>query len=1004
MKFGERFLSSQYAPWSEHYVDYSRLKRLLRELFDLDDEASSSASVVTRRRRPSPHRRTRSHGWIAPEEEEGEGEGGEGGWGRRRVVVVDSTPPSRDDGDAPRPHPPSSSSSSSSLGRLTTTGSFESELKFELRKSLYFLLSRTGELISDLSNLAVRRRSTSDDVRAIMTEAWREASSADADDEHRPPPPMMTGIDDAIGGGGGGGGGGIGGVADPRREIRDRLLGVVENLRTDYLVVIGGKLLLLLEFVEYNVEAIIKIVKKHDKLLAEWEGSHLDRDGGCRYSRLRREYLPRFAVFSSDPNVRCLFGAAADAGNDRNDSGRADGGMGNVGGGGGGVAAAAAGRGSESGGGFGGWDVVQWELGVALRELFELEGTLRGGASTMTRTTTTTRFGGVDAMDAPSIARPGPQQSHRRSFSAMGLLRRGLSSVGLFDDATKEAEVRPLVRTHVKSASHLSGFFANGGLGRPIESIMNRSSTFVGLGGLELSLSASTGRSECTARRFFEPMMYRIRSQRRRMGQTHNRYESMIYAHEMLGITGTRHVDDGSGSADVMLESIRRQSIGSEADGKMMMIMEETYSTYPTVSSFSKLLNLASAGLFMCNFNIIAPTSGLYANLSLNMVLMGRFLIGFGSTRVINRRYIADYYSIEDRTSGMADFVFSSALGMTAGPAIAASLSIVAPSNQSPTNSYWTIETAPGYVMFVLWSAYLCCNLMFFEEPDRNNHSEKNSSVSSSKAITMPSESIPLLNVASASSSRVQVEKGGPSYAASIPCETSPLLILASVFRVSMSSVNIPVLVTMILLTLLKSVLETLSSSAPTISRHYFGWGVNSSGIYLAAQASFVLPTTFFISQISRKQDDRELILGTLLVMFVGILGFLEYGEGVERVDHTGGYSESRFIFFGIVIFSACNALEVPTMGLLSKTIPKSLANGVLNAGLLATEAGTIGRVLGDIWFSRATFMGLDQMLDRTFAPMCAMVGLAIVVALFSYPYLQPNFQADSEDEDDDDD
>jgi hypothetical protein len=90
--------------------------------------------------------------------------------------------------------------------------------------------------------------------------------------------------------------------------------------------------------------------------------------------------------------------------------------------------------------------------------------------------------------------------------------------------------------------------------------------------------------------------------------------------------------------------------------------------------------------------------------------------------------------------------------------------------------------------------------------------------------------------------------------------------------------------------------------------------------------------------------------------------------------------------------------------GLLSKTIPKSLAKGVLNAGLLATEAGTSGRVLGDVWFSRATFMGLDQMLNRTFVPMCAMVGLAIVAALASYPYLQPNFQADSEDEDDEDD
>ena len=57
---------------------------------------------------------------------------------------------------------------------------------------------------------------------------------------------------------------------------------------------------------------------------------------------------------------------------------------------------------------------------------------------------------------------------------------------------------------------------------------------------------------------------------------------------------------------------------------------------------------------------------------------------------------IADYYSLENRTSGMADFVSASALGMALGPAIAASLSIVAPVGHSDINSFWTIETAPG--------------------------------------------------------------------------------------------------------------------------------------------------------------------------------------------------------------------------------------------------------------------------------------------------------------------
>jgi hypothetical protein len=267
---------------------------------------------------------------------------------------------------------------------------------------------------------------------------------------------------------------------------------------------------------------------------------------------------------------------------------------------------------------------VQWELGVALRELFELDRALRGEKA---------------AAPPPLSARP----RHARSNSAMGLLHASLRRVG-FAAATAAAagdgiaeEARSLVRrAHVKSSSHLSGLFAASA--RPPEAARNRSSSFLGLGGFgaDPSSSSTVGAAATTTtttttsgRRgtFFEPMMYRIRSHRRRIGQTHNRYQSMIYAHEMLGMTGKHHVEDGekypmmhsvregSGSSADVLDKIRRQSIGSESDGKMMMIMEEQYSPFPTVSAFSKLLNLASAGLFMCNFNIIAPTSGLYADL-----------------------------------------------------------------------------------------------------------------------------------------------------------------------------------------------------------------------------------------------------------------------------------------------------------------------------------------------------------------------------------------------------
>lgn len=86
-------------------------------------------------------------------------------------------------------------------------------------------------------------------------------------------------------------------------------------------------------------------------------------------------------------------------------------------------------------------------------------------------------------------------------------------------------------------------------------------------------------------------------------------------------------------------------------------------------------------------------------------------------------------------------------------------------------------------------------------------------------------------------------------------------------------------------------------------------------------------------------------------------------------------------------------------MGLLSKTIPKSMASGILNAGLLATEAGTIGRVVGDFYFSAAAFKGFDRVVNLTFEPMGVMVVLSIILTAVHYRQLQPRYE-DEEDED----
>jgi len=916
MLFGERLLSSQHPPWSEKYIDYRRLKCLLITLFGLETSPKNDVGSLKAQEAPSFFQ-TNSIG---------------GSTSKDSLLHCDL---SSNDISPLNQH----------VKKVTTSRSFCNELNYEIEKVLLFLLKSIGELATDLSTLSEHKRFMSLGVQTLL-------------DEKETSPPQ-------------------------KKLLLQKQLHDIESIRMEYLVTIGTKLLLLLEFVELNVDAIVKIVKKHDKLLSKWEESKsgLHQEHPLKYTRLRRQYLPRFAVYSSNPNVRCLFLMAADAG----DSNRTKD-----------VGHLAIATTAKSDGKFGGWDVIQENLESSLRELHQWATHLRHHDECMTDKA------GQSQMSAASTPHTFTPISSK-SFSEMS----STLSSGHSTKATK-------------------GF-------RSSYSILGLASKFSSSQAKVDNLSDSGA-----AASFFEPMVYQIQSSRQRLNQTQNRYIRMVYAHEMLHLVKDEKAlqqDDEYyllqsretfGSVE-KLERIRKQSIDGEDEGKKLM-----NPLHPTVSRLSKLLNLASAGLYMCGYNIVGPTAGLYAQLlgfdkagaglvigmtpaavllssvlyswwssysykrailfasfccmtgnliyalalpcnSFRMVLLGRMINGFGSARVINRRYIADYYSIESRTSGMSDMVSVSALGLALGPGVTVIINMIADAGEADTFAIWTSETAPGYFMFVLWAIYLICNILFFEEPDRLGSRAKAGSQGTQTAFAQ-SENKPLLK----SPNDVVLTSDDGVKDAKPKCPRS--------------CGNTPVLVSLGLLVLLKSIVEGLMSSAPTLSRYYFGWGLHSIGIFLVILSSLVLPTNFFVAYISQRFDDRELILGSLVTTLIGILGFLVYSEDGSE------YSEARFILFGIVMYVSCNALEGPVMGLLSKTIPKSLARGVLNAGLLSTQAGTLGRVVGDLWLSGATYLGLNEMLNRLFEPMCVTLGVSIFVVIWSYPRLQPRF----DDEDDD--
>jgi hypothetical protein len=462
----------------------------------------------------------------------------------------------------------------------------------------------------------------------------------------------------------------------------------------------------------------------------------------------------------------------------------------------------------------------------------------------------------------------------------------------------------------------------------------------------------------------------------------------------------------------MMLDS----SSDTPSDEAIMMSGEpydDFYEDERPSARISNILNLMSTFLYMTNYYIVAPTSGSYAQKlggdvswsgliigmtpvaalvstvlyswwtsysyksalvfastcslcgnimyamglpcnSLTFVLAGRLLNGFGSARSINRRYVADTFSKEDRTAASAAFVTAGALGMAAGPAVASALHWTV---KNPMNDYWQVENAPGWFMATVWAIYLVCMISCFEDPPRRHHAsdlkERESKMYGGGAL---GEEQPLL-----------ASMGGGEEMKKV---TRPPLWK-----------NVPVMITFLIYCILKMVLESSLSSSSTLTNLYFGWSSEFVGLYLSAMGLLMLPANLVVAYLARSYDDRELILGMMGIMLSGCFVVMKYSEV---------YNPTQYVLGSVILFISATALEGPNMSLLSKTIPTEWSKGIFNVGLLATESGTAGRAMADVFLTLSGSRGLEHLLNLTFGSLSVMICVTIGIATYFFDQLEP--------------
>lgn len=380
------------------------------------------------------------------------------------------------------------------------------------------------------------------------------------------------------------------------------------------------------------------------------------------------------------------------------------------------------------------------------------------------------------------------------------------------------------------------------------------------------------------------------------------------------------------------------------------------YSWLSNQGGFKRSLILASS--ICMSGNLVYALAATYG--SIIVALMGRFIIGFGGARAVNRRYISDCAPKSELLMRSAHFVTASALGMSAGPALAALVNRFAPVRVG--DLYFDNRTNTSWTLFAVWALYIMVLIRCFAEPPQR--------ASSDPLFGRRAES-PLPMVSSTS----LVESNGYREYGSITPGIERFLGFRIAERKSRPLRdllnNTPILFCLFLYFIIKMVCDLLLTSAPLSMPHLFRWDQAQVAPFVASLGALMIPANTGVTELSKIYDKRQQLYYSIVAVLVGC---------VLALPLIAPMSLLQYVLACVIIFVSTNWAEACVYPILKTLMPKSLDVGTFNGGLLATEAGMLGRAVGDIGVSLAAIgdNAVQNLLWRQFIPSSVVVGMCI--------------------------
>ncbi|CAL5218517.1 g204 [Coccomyxa viridis] len=360
------------------------------------------------------------------------------------------------------------------------------------------------------------------------------------------------------------------------------------------------------------------------------------------------------------------------------------------------------------------------------------------------------------------------------------------------------------------------------------------------------------------------------------------------------------------------------------------MFMTPGYSVWTKYSFKMPVL----AGAVTCLLSNVLYISS-YQTRSLWLLVLSRFVLGFGSSRTVSRQYIADFVSKEQRMRASTGFVCASAIGMALGPFLALPLGQMPTIRAGPL--LFDYITVAGWIMIVAWTAFIALWVATFKDPlaedaARVSDLEQPLLDNGSKSDRVPGSAAQNGHARSEAS-----EAAGSELEAAAPARAVPSVWRDPVLPATVAAV--------LCLWVLKLVQQGYVDGLPVFTGPIYGWKGSQNGVLLGVLGIASLPVSFLVGYISPHVSDRSLTLAAVIVTGLGAALCTQAGLRKLAAAYFGG---GGMLYLGSLI------LEGASMCLLSKCIPAALRGGksIFNAGLLTTEAGTLGRFSGNVVMS----------------------------------------------------